>query len=406
MLKKIKTVTFAVITVITSLFVTDLAIHAAAVFFPRINDLVSVAPKYVPDPKLGHRPNPAHPEHDANGFRNPRVPASAEVTVLGDSQTYGTGVRAEQAWPRVLESSSGRSVYSLAFGGWGPSQSLLLWDEAIALQPEIVVATVYAGNDLYDTYQSVYPRNLLPELRSDNPEMLEKITSADTSGSLNKRVSKAYRSGKKRSSRFRRWRKSIKQWFIDHSMIYGLFWRTGYELSQIREKRRDEEEKWRKAKSRAEKRPEFAQAFTNGGLRTVFTSQLRLAVLDLDDPLVREGQRLAYEVITRLQTAANAADIRFVVLLIPTKEFVFAQQAKSLAAPDYHALIRNEQQFWRETGAFLESRGIEYVDALPALRSRLDSGPQPYEVSDDGHPNVHGHQAIAEAVQAYLDEFR
>ncbi len=47
-------------------------------------------------------------------------------------------------------------------------------------------------------------------------------------------------------------------------------------------------------------------------------------------------------------------------------------------------------------------RGIEYVDALPALRKQLAAGVQPYPVSQDGHPNRHGHQAIAKLVAAHL----
>ena len=43
----------------------------------------------VPDDRLGHRPNPAHPEHDRQGFRNLEVPSRAHLVALGDSQTYG-----------------------------------------------------------------------------------------------------------------------------------------------------------------------------------------------------------------------------------------------------------------------------------------------------------------------------
>ena len=38
----------------------------------------------IPDAKLGARPNPGFPGHDRRGFRNPEVPASADVVALGD----------------------------------------------------------------------------------------------------------------------------------------------------------------------------------------------------------------------------------------------------------------------------------------------------------------------------------
>src|SRR5688572_30586092 len=51
----------------------------------------------VPDERLGHRPNPDKPGHDRKGFRNPEVPAKADIIALGDSQTYGTGVQRDEA---------------------------------------------------------------------------------------------------------------------------------------------------------------------------------------------------------------------------------------------------------------------------------------------------------------------
>ena len=405
--RALKAVLSGALLIIVSLVITDLALHGVGALVPQIDEIGTVAPKHLPDERLGHRPNPNHPEHDAWGFRNPGVPARAEIVVLGDSQSYGAGVGASQAWPRVLEELNGQTVYNLSFGGWGPVHSLLLWHQAETLRPEVVIVSVYAGNDLYDSFKAVYDKALVAGLRSDDRETLDLIAQADDSGTLKQRVGTIYREGrKKRTSRLRRFRKSIKQWLADHSKIYGLLWRAGYEISLLREERRNENEKWRKARARAEKRPQVAQAFARGPLRTVFTSQLRLSVLDLDDPRVREGQRIVYEVLRQMQDAVGATGARFVVLLIPTKEYVFGEQAKTLAEPAYRKLLDKERLFWRETRGFLDDHAIGYIDALPSLRAQLDSGPQPYKVSDDGHPNEHGHRAIARAVRQHLGNAR
>ena len=85
------------------------------------------------------------------------------------------------------------------------------------------------------------------------------------------------------------------------------------------------------------------------------------------------------------------------VLLIPTKELVFKDIIKKPSVK-YLDLIKNEEDIWKKTRAFLEENNIAYLDALPSLKGQLDQGIQPYKVSKDGHPNEYGHKAIAELV--------
>ena len=119
----------------------------AAVLAPAGTQSVSRA---VPDDRLGHRPNADFFEHGNRGFRNRRALDQADVVALGDSQTYGTSVAAEDAWPQQLGAITGLSTYNMAFGGYGPTHSLVLLDEALALERTVVVEAFYAGNDLWD----------------------------------------------------------------------------------------------------------------------------------------------------------------------------------------------------------------------------------------------------------------
>ncbi len=59
-------------------------------------------PISIPDAGLRQRPNPAYPEHDQLGFRNPAVPSRAAIVALGDSQTYGFGMLSRASWPARL----------------------------------------------------------------------------------------------------------------------------------------------------------------------------------------------------------------------------------------------------------------------------------------------------------------
>ena len=145
-----------------------------------------------------------------------------------------------------------------------------------------------------------------------------------------------------------------------------------------------------KAQSNATRYPEYSQVFASYSSKTIFTSEYRLAALDLQDPQIREGQRIALEVIRQVHQLALRNGIRFIVLLLSTKELVISEQAKALDSSNYHALIRNEQH------------AIEYIYSLPALQAGLQEGDQPYHVNYDGHPNEVGHRVIAEAVRSYL----
>jgi hypothetical protein len=102
-----------------------------------------------------------------------------------------------------------------------------------------------------------------------------------------------------------------------------------------------------------------------------------------------------------MHESAVTRKIRFFVVLIPTKEAVFRQlwQHPSMS---YRRLTENEECVWRRTKDFLEQNDIEYVDALPVLQEQLTTGIQPYQVSQDGHPNEHGHKAIAKLIAAHL----
>lgn len=362
----------------------------------------------VPDARLGHRPIPAYPGHDRIGFRNLEVPAKAHIVALGDSQTYGSGVKPEDAWPRQLESLLGKTVYSMAYGGYGPTHSLVLWDEAIALSPTMVIEAFYAGNDLFDSFNHVYNQGQLPALKSSDPQLQASVREAEQSEPIAQRVSRMFYMGTlpvavdEEATTVTRDGFSPRRLLSQHSKIYGLLRRARYESARLVNKPNNiPQEQWEKAKAFAEVYPAYCQVFSNGQFKTVFTSEYRLSALDLGDPRIAEGLQISLRAIQRMHEFAATRNIRFFVVLIPTKEAVFRQlwQHPSMS---YRSLTEMEERVWRITKDFLEQNGNEYLDALPVLREQLTTGIQPYQVSHDGHPNEHGHKAIAKLVAARL----
>ncbi len=74
-------------------------------------------------------PNTSAGGFDAWGFRNPNVPESAEIVAIGDSHTYGNTATMDDSWPYVLARLSGRKVYNMGLGGYGPNQYFHLFSD-------------------------------------------------------------------------------------------------------------------------------------------------------------------------------------------------------------------------------------------------------------------------------------
>ena len=410
-----KVALFAAALALLSALLLEVALAAAALVFPAVERLLGspwVSPT-IPDARLRYRGNPAFPEHDARGFRNPEALAQAQGVALGDSQTYGTGVRPEDAWPRRLAALRGEPWYGIGFGGYGPPHSLLLWDEATALEPEIVIEAFYLGNDLFDSFDLVYGHGQLPELRSEDSAMREAIEQAEMAAPLADRVNQHLYMGKdpdaaevaaaeKSVGAEAVSKVSLARSVAEHSKIYGLLRRLRFEgARRMSAADTSEAESWAAAQAFAAAHSEYCQVFSDGQFQTVFMSEYRLNALDLDDVRIAEGLAIALRAIDRMGERAAARKIRFLVVVIPTKEAVFSDRWAS-PTPAFERLADHERRAMALVEAHLQERGIEFLDASAALRASLAAGAQPYPVSQDGHPNAIGHRAIAEAVAARL----
>ncbi len=399
-----KQVSFSIVLFILVIGFLEIILNLLALASQRVDAVLGPGnpiPYSVVDKRLGSRPNQAYPGHDRLGFRNPKVPAKAHIVTLGDSQTYGTGVESEEAWPRQLESMTREIVYNMAFPAYGPTHSLILWDEAVALSPKIVIEALYAGNDLFDSFDLVYNKGQLPELKSSDPQLQAHVREAEQSEPIQQRVSRMYLVGESPVTRFWLWTQ-----FLQHSKIYGLLRRARFERRRLVNKSNNTPEgEWEMAKAYAALHPAYTQVFSNGQFKTVFTSEYRLAALNLGDPRIAEGLQISLQAIKKMHEFGAAGNIRFLVLLIPSKEAVFRQLWQN-PPTIYRTVTQFEERFRRITKDFLEQSGIEYLDALPGLQAQLVAGIQPYRVSRDGHPNKHGHTAIAKLVAAYLESPR
>lgn len=405
---KVKQAFFGVVLTLLVVGILEITVSLLAFVSPRVNSQLKNpwCPPSVLDSRLGRRPNPDCREHDSKGFRNLEVPTKAHIVALGDSQTYGTGVESQEAWPRQLESMIGETVYSIAYGGYGPAHSLILLNEAIALQPDIIIEAFYAGNDLYDSFNIVYNLEQLPELKSADAQVQARVRKAELARPIDEHVARMFRMGRADAPEVApaRGRFSPRTLLSEYSKIYGILRSFKHQYYRYFASRHDNSpsEEWEKAKALAEAHPAYTQICSDGPIKTILTNEYRLSALDLKDPRIAEGLQISLGAIKRIHERCSEENIRFLVVLIPTKETVFREFLKD-PSQSYHSLIENEEQFRTTTKDFLAANGIEYLNSLPALREQLATGTQPYRVSWDGHPNGHGHNAIAKLLFEHLE---
>jgi hypothetical protein len=92
--------------------------------------------------------------------------------------------------------------------------------------------------------------------------------------------------------------------------------------------------------------------------------------------------------------------VRFLVVLIPTKESVFAPRMTGPSRDDrVVTVVEHEQRMRADLEEWLARQGVEALDVLPDLQH---AAAQPYFENADGHPNEVGHRIIATAVAQRL----
>lgn len=125
-----------------------------------------------PDPRFGvrvraDRPLPAGGRTDSAGFNN--LPAEGrgepEILFVGDSMTFGT-LPATQVFPHLTATGFGdlARARNLGIPSIGPHEYLAVTEDiAVPARPDLVVVTLYLGNDLYQADPALRTRLYLGE---------------------------------------------------------------------------------------------------------------------------------------------------------------------------------------------------------------------------------------------------
>ena len=320
-------------------------------------------------------------QFDRWGFRNREVPDTAEIVAIGDSHTYGNAATMDDSWPYVLGRLSGKRVYNMAMGGYGPNQYYDLFLKALTLKPKTIVVGLYMGDDFENAYLITYGLEHWSYLRTLPNETINfdiwERPAAPT------------------------WHKRLRIWLSQHSVLYQLVFhgpllgraqgefqiKNAHALSDV-------------ATTLSVPEHNLLEAFLPTGIRRN---------VDQSNESIREGMRITFRLLAEMNEMSRKNNIRYVVAVIPTKEMVFADYLEHNRQVPLNEvldnLLANERVARERTFRFMTDSNIEFVDVLPALRRSVEH--ELYaRTAADMHPNRNGYRVIAEAIFEALGSAR
>ena len=376
---------------------------------PEERELVQT-PQVVPGNQLGWRGNPEYCQHDNRGFHNTRALDRASIVTIGDSHTYGSMVDRDQAWPAVLGRLAARPTYNMGFGGWGPVEYGLVVDEALALEPDVVVFGMYFGNDLFDAFRAVYGRGV--ETQHARPELFDRLAQLEAEAPLKQQTLRLFGYGHEvadqaAADKAETGRSAgVRTLLSEHCKLYAVARLLACSSRPAQATAlTPADASWSYAVRWAENHKQDCSILELQDSRTVLTAPYRHVALNLDDPRIDEGLHISLSALRAAANACHKNGARPIVVLLPTKELVFSRSVPRIEDhPGLAELISQERAARDIVQKHLAQHGIECIDALPALQADLEScdSTQPYPAGVDGHPNASGNEAIARTVAAYL----
>lgn len=305
---------------------------------------VNTTSNMVPDLELGYVLDSTLNDVDQTGFRNPEVLAKADIVAIGDSHTQGFNAASEHSWPQQLAVMLNQTVYNMGVGGYGPLQYEVLIARALQMQPKQIVVGLYLGNDLGDVVRGIQRKDSAREVENSFRHNLKFHTA--TGSAINQLV---------KHSRFGR--------------------PAGFEVAHP-------------------VNPTYVASQRINGLSVE---------VDLSDPQIAAAFEKTIGILADARQRCANQGVRLVVMLIPTKESVYASCEKcsyDLLPNELKQLVQRESDLRNRMQSELSKRSIDHVDVLPSLAAAVDASEDVYSAHDDGHPLAEGYRAYAQALAA------
>jgi len=299
---------------------------------------------------------------DHAGFPNRDPwPGELDIAVFGDTLVTGPGVGLDGQFTTLLSHAlAGGSVLNLGVPGAGTEHQYRIYKRFVQpLDPKLVIATLWL---VWDVDNSLDFHRWLAEKSSMNIRQYRESYADTHPGSR-----------PERPSRFARLTAPVRD-----------FLRASHLLQMIYEPIKSR---------RASTRPIDSATLTNGETMLLSVGEGVRLTKGLNRPDAPDLKDLFFRPLTRMKTEVEGRGGRFVVLLIPSKEELYAAEA-----------LPEVLRTWRETKVELAARGLPTVDLYPVLGEHAQSRPPFFRV--DTHLNEFGNQVVAEALAKWITEQR
>lgn len=322
-------------------------------------------------PQLKHTMDPALEEIDEDGFRN-QGNASADIIAIGDSHTYGWHVSSEESWPKILGKRLNRNVYNMGVGGFGLLQYHYLLEQSLGRepQPKIILLALFLPNDLGEMCNVIHWSPYWESWASTN--------NVDSGVCAQK--------------------------LISPYSNFGVFLRTNLAIGSMGFNLFNKYGGVRKV-SGISGNGIFISTDTIS--TTVSFDYIDGRPMDRDLPQIAVAYDVLKKLLTDTHTEAEARDIFFAVLLLPSKVRVmyrFLPTLPSTLAMMYQEAVFYENRLNRDLTGFLTAKGIPFRDLRPDMEAAVETTQGIYPRSFDDHPTAVGNQVYAEGAYRLLSE--
>jgi hypothetical protein len=373
---KLKLTIAKVIILVVSLSIGVLLCEAGSRLI--LNPADYLSPKMIRDNVLGITIAPNSSGFDEWGFRNRRVPSTADVVAVGDSHTFGNTATMDDSWPSVVARATGLEVYNLGLGGYGPNQYYhLLTTRGFKLHPKWVVCGLYMGDDFENAFSITYGFDYWSSLRNGsydnvNPDIWDPGPPV--------------------------WGAGARNWLSSHSMVYRLVFHGPF-LAMLK--------KYVRFRQVSQNSDPYTTALIvdDKNIHEAFRPIGVAESLNQSSAPIREGMRITFHLLKEMDRACLQEGCKLLVVIIPTKETVFSDYIEKNPRLHLHEVldrvIVNERSARKALVEFLTGAEIAHLDTLPALKQSV--GNQLYaQTTRDMHPGKNGYRVIGEVVAEYL----
>lgn len=356
--------------------------------------------KLIPDADLLYKIPADTYGHDADGFRNSRILEQADIVAIGDSMTWGVNAERSQSWPAQLAELTGKNVYNMGMGGYGPAQYWLLSKRSMRLAPKLVIIGLALGNDIIDAESVVYQLDAYADFR--DPAYAASVKEYKIGEKIEevRRLKKGWVS--ERMAKYAR--ENISGWaglLLRYSAVARLL--AHAELAPVITLK---ELEFMALKDWAQQAPDHAVVIDDESLKTILRPSEHLLTVDLDNPRIREGLTLTKKILLSIRQSLQSEGVDLLILLLPSKELVFAPIVMKHDRPIsemFNKVVQMEKRIMDDLLYFLEQNKIVAVDALPVLREAIASGVSVFPKDEDVHPLPVGYRLLAEKVYEKLN---